>query len=380
MLSSSPLFLVAALAAVQSFTLVTASADAPTITPAPSPTVAKRQVAGGSGTPILSTLKYAYTDLPYQVYPYQVLRGPQFGFNQCNATTLGDSSNCQTLVFNGPDDFCLWGSPDASGLIGNVEAKVVAYCTKPYHGTRVIPPGSISGLQWTKTSGYIQVVGYIKNAGLGLDPSDQGGELDPHGADLQGNPLGGVVYSNGTTDSDGHTLTQVYNWNTFVGGNKFCFKACYNSVSSPDYCENRYDLVGCDYNMPSSAQDGQFTSCDGDVQDVVGVYSVNGQTSTWSMPDPLTTTPPYTPRIPASSNCKTYQSSDLLLAGSSTTSGAAASATGKGSSAASGSKSGSGAAASSTGQSSSAMVASRVPFLSLSLVLGGVFAGGWMVL
>ena len=40
--------------------------------------------------------------------------------------------------------------------------------------------------------------------------------------------------------------------------------------------------------------------------------------STWSMPDPLTTTPPYTPRIPASSNCKTYQSTDLFLAGSST--------------------------------------------------------------
>jgi hypothetical protein len=59
-------------------------------------------------------------------------------------------------------------------------------------------------------------VGFIKNEGLGLDPTDQGGELDPHGADLQGNPLGGVVFSNGTTDSDGHTLEQVFNWNTYV--------------------------------------------------------------------------------------------------------------------------------------------------------------------
>lgn len=127
-----------------------------------------------------------------------------------------------------------------------------------------------------KTPGYIQVTGFINNTGLSLDPSDEGGELDPHGADLQGNPLGGIVYSNGTTDSDGHTLTQVFNWNTFVGGNQFCFKACYNSITNPDYCLNIYDLIGCDYNMPSSVQEGEFTSCEGDVQDVVGVYTTNG--------------------------------------------------------------------------------------------------------
>jgi hypothetical protein len=100
---SAKLLLAATLAvAVHSFDAVLAQ-DAPQITPAPTPTTPeRRQVAGASGTPILSTLHYAYTDLPYQVYPFQVLRGPQFGFNQCNSTTLGDSSNCQTLVFNGP--------------------------------------------------------------------------------------------------------------------------------------------------------------------------------------------------------------------------------------------------------------------------------------
>ena len=98
---SSPLLLVTALAALHSFALASEAPPAE-ITPAPTPTIDKRQVAGGTGTPILSTLHYAYTDLPYQVYPYQVLRGPQYGFNQCNSTTLGDSSNCQTLIFNGP--------------------------------------------------------------------------------------------------------------------------------------------------------------------------------------------------------------------------------------------------------------------------------------
>ncbi|PPQ70899.1 hypothetical protein CVT26_014218 [Gymnopilus dilepis] len=375
MFPSPSLLIATALAGVHSFALASA-AEAPIITPAPTPTIEKRQgVAGGPGTPILSTLHYAYTDLPYQVYPFQVLRGPQFGFNQCNSTTLGQNSNCQTLVFNGPDDFCLWGSPDTNGLIGNVEAKVVAYCTKPYHGTRLIPPGAITGLQWTKTSAYIQVVGFINNTGIGLDPTDSGGELDPHGADLQGNPLGGVVFSNGTADSDGHTLTQVFNWNTFVGGNQFCFKACYNSITDPDYCENRYDLVGCSYNMPSAAKDGEFTECDGDLQEVVGVYTSNGQTLTWSMPDPLTTTPPYTPVIPSSSNCKTYQSTDLFLAAP-TSAGGSAAVTGG----ASASKSGSGAGASTTGKSSSASPVVHVPFA--GILAAGVFAvlGGALVL
>jgi hypothetical protein len=65
-----------------------------------------------------------------------------------------------------------------------------------------------------KTPGYIQIWGYINNLGLNLDPTDEGGELDPHGADLQGNPLGGVVFSNGTIDSTNGVETQVWNWNT----------------------------------------------------------------------------------------------------------------------------------------------------------------------
>ncbi|KAH9483368.1 hypothetical protein JR316_0005474 [Psilocybe cubensis] len=203
--------LIAILSLAISAISVTDSAHSPIITATPTRALANRQVQ----TPILSTLQYPYTALPYQVYPYQVLRGPQFGYNQCNSTTLGPKSNCQTLIFNAPDDFCLWGSPDANGEIGNVEAKVVAYCTKPYHGTRLIPPDAITGLQWIRTSAYIQVTGFINNSAIGLDNKPgNGGELDPHGADLQGNPLGGVVYSNGTADSDGHNLVQVMNWNT----------------------------------------------------------------------------------------------------------------------------------------------------------------------
>ena len=63
---------------------------------------------------------------------------------------------------------------------------------------------------------------------------------------------------------------------SFVGSGIFCLKLCYNNISSPDYCENQYDQLGCAYNMPSRIENGTFTECEGDLQDVVGVYSVNG--------------------------------------------------------------------------------------------------------
>ncbi|KIJ28722.1 hypothetical protein M422DRAFT_269930 [Sphaerobolus stellatus SS14] len=198
---------------------------------------------------------------------------------------------------------------------------------------------------------------------------------------------GGVVFSNGTADSDGTTLTQVFSWNTFVGGNPFCFKACFNSITSPDYCENRYDPVGCDYNMPSTVQNSTFTECDGDLQDVVGTYTSNDQSAshlsfsslpiqliialTWSMPDPFTTSPPYTPCIPASSNCKTFQSSHLFLAAP-TSSSNSASTTGTGSKATgtSGSSGSSVSAGSSVGASGASPTGATFGAMSLHASIG----------
>ena len=96
----SSLFLsVAVLASVHSFTFVAATPE-PQITPAPHQKNLKRQVAGGPGTPILSTIQYPFTALPEQVYPFPVLRGPQFGYNICNSSTEGPNSLCQTLIVN----------------------------------------------------------------------------------------------------------------------------------------------------------------------------------------------------------------------------------------------------------------------------------------
>jgi hypothetical protein len=319
-----------------------------------------------------------------------VLRGPQFGYNQCGAANATAAANCQTLVVNNASDFCLWGSPTANGDIGDVEAKVVSYCTNPQWGGRPIPAGGIHGVQFMRTSAYIQIVGFIDNAALGLDPTDTGGELDPHGADLQGNPLGGVVYSLDTNFSpdNGVTPGQVHNWNLFVGSGIFCFKACFNSITSPDYCQNVYDLVGCDYNMPNALQNGTYLDCEGALQTPVGTYTTNGQTLTWSMPDPLTTDPPYTPVVPSSSQCTTFSSQQLfasLEGGSSGASGsnapsgsASAHLTGSGSGAVSGSKTGSGASPSATG-SGGALSSANLPATSLLVVLGG-FLGGAMML
>ena len=72
----------------------------PRITAAPSQAEIVKRQAGSPNTPILSTLLYSYSALPEQVYPFPVLRGPQFGYNICNSTTQGNASLCQTLIVN----------------------------------------------------------------------------------------------------------------------------------------------------------------------------------------------------------------------------------------------------------------------------------------
>jgi len=229
-------------------------------------------------------------------------------------------------------DLCDWGSPTANGVIGDVEAEVVAYCSKAGHGTRIMPPGTITGAQFMKTSAYIQVTGNFHQSGIGLQTSDSGGELDPHGADLAGNPLGGLVYTNNFPSAkDNTTLIQANSWNNFVGGGQFCIKLCDPTVTSPNYCLNIYDQIGCAYNMPASYADKEFTSCEGELQDVVGVYTSGGQTLTWSQPANVPNSLPWQPRIPASSNCVTYSSEELFAptsTASPTTTNSAPSSTG----------------------------------------------------
>ncbi|GMK54035.1 hypothetical protein CspeluHIS016_0106210 [Cutaneotrichosporon spelunceum] len=301
--------------------LAAASARAaapPGITPAPVALEARQSAAPSTyetTSPLpLTDYFYPYDAQPEQVNPYPILRGPQTGYNRCNSSTEGPDALCQTAVFNSIEDFCFWGAPGKNQTIGDVEAEVVAFCSRTGHGARIFPPGTFKGLQFMRTPAYIQLVGVFDQTAVGLNSADTGGELDPHGADLLGNPLGGLFYSTGFASTNG-TYTQTQSWNHFLGSGIFCLKLCDPSYSTDkNYCQNIYDLIGCEYNMPAdyAALPGQFVSCEGELQDEVGTYVENGQTLTWSQPDPVLTRPPWTPRVPASSNCVTHQSSDLF--------------------------------------------------------------------
>ena len=122
---------------------------------------------------------------------------------------------CQTLIANSLKDFCIWGPPER-GTIGDTEHNNVAYCTQPGHGSRLIPPGTITGAQYVRTPSYIAIVGFFDQEKLNIPANDEGGELDSGGQDMRGNPLGAMVYSNSLPSSMGQ-LTQSPMWHAFLG-------------------------------------------------------------------------------------------------------------------------------------------------------------------
>jgi hypothetical protein len=123
----------------------------------------------------------------------------------------------------------------------------------------------------------------------------------------------------------------------FIGGGIVGIKICDPSGSNPaGYCQHTLDRIGLPYNMPNAAQNGTFEVCDSGLMDIPGVYTSGGQTLSYAQPAEslgAITSIPYTPRTPSSSNCQTYQSSQLFtdfatLAASTT--GASATPTGSG--------------------------------------------------
>ncbi|KAF5344897.1 hypothetical protein D9758_011539 [Tetrapyrgos nigripes] len=259
-----------------------------------------------------------YTAIPYQVDTHTADRGPQAGYNICNSTTEGQTSMCQTALVNHLDDFCLFAPPELS-TIGDTEGEEVAWCTKPGKGTRLIPEGTLQGVQLVQSPGYIQIAGTIDQSKLNIQTTpelDFGGELDSGGQDGRGNPIGGLVYSNAFPSNGGKndSFEQSRHWTFFIGGNTFCLKICDDTQPNAAHlCEHIYDRVGCAYNAPNNAQNGTFERCEGEDMMPVGTYVSNGQTLTWTQPpEGVTPVPPYTPTPAASSNCVTYASSDLF--------------------------------------------------------------------
>ncbi|KAF8752920.1 hypothetical protein RHS01_07486 [Rhizoctonia solani] len=227
-----------------------------------------------TGVVPLTDKKYTWPDVPYQVSPEPVGRGPQFGFNICNSTTENQQSDCQTSFVNSIDDFCLWAPATPNSLIADTEAAEVAWCSKKGHGTRVIPGGALKGVQYLKTPDYVQITG----------------ELDPHGADEQGNPLGGLIFSNAWSNGNNNSFTQVIEWTNFMGGNMFCLKICDPAGKNPaGYCEHIYDRIGCAYNAPAAYVNGTFEKCDSDSMELPGQYVSNGATTTAASSSPTAT-------------------------------------------------------------------------------------------
>ncbi|GAA6003824.1 hypothetical protein JCM10207_006425 [Rhodosporidiobolus poonsookiae] len=370
--------------ATQTSAATRTTAAASTVTAMASATK-KENAAAGSPLP-LTQYTFAYDEVPYQVNPYAVERGPQIGYNQCNETTKGDDSLCQTLVANDLADFCLWGSQTNSSdleTIGDIEAATVAYCTSDNHGARLLKSGALKGVQVLRTEYYIQWTGVIDQTALHIQADDTGGELDPHGADLMGNPLGGLVYSTNLPPSgDNKTFVQAIEWNQFVGSGSFCLKLC--AEKQPDginYCENTYDRMGCLYNAPAAYKEGEFSDCDSELQDRVGIYTgTDGKVSTYSQPPEGTApNPPYQPRVPSTSNCKTYASTALYTAGA-TTAASSASASGSKSASASGSSSGSAAGAQQTGSGGDNAARPSTGLVAASTGLLALVAGAFAVL
>ncbi|KAL7415452.1 hypothetical protein BDY24DRAFT_276849 [Mrakia frigida] len=323
-------------------------------------------------------------------------------------TPVNQTSMSRLVSLNSYDDFCLWGPPVAGDTIGDTEGEQVAWCTKPRNDARVIPDGTITSVHVVKTPNYIQIQGLLDGTKMNIMAGDQGGELDPHGATGEGNPVGGNVTSN-VSGAD----VFYEEWMSFMSVDMFCLRICTaenSTYSAAIMCQHEIDLLGCQWVMPGDYTDDSFTTCDADAAYPPGVYpQPDGSTSTFHQRFTVTGTAPFTIgvtvtpsaaySIPASSNCVTHTSPSNGLAaivtaavssGVASASGAAitsgtgtgAAASGSGTKAAAGVSSGAsatGAAASATGTTASSSAVrgeSRVSFSSAMLVLGAMVLGG----
>ncbi|KAF8897989.1 hypothetical protein CPB85DRAFT_193516 [Mucidula mucida] len=202
--------------------------------------------------------------------------------------TMGTEVNQNSLVrlasVNSVDDWCLWAPPEAGLTIGETEHEVVAWCTKPRNGARVIPDGVITGVSFIKTDFYVQLMAYGDFTKLNIIDGDYGGELDPHGPSGDGNPVGGNVTSNAVTGED----VNYEEWMSFISWQQVCFRICTNANATWDaalMCEHELDVMGCEFVMPGNYQfNGTFESCEAEVAYPPGVYvtAINGDTTEYS--------------------------------------------------------------------------------------------------
>lgn len=236
----------------------------------------------------------------------------QTGTNQCGAGS-NQTSQCQNLWVNSVSDFCLWSPPDPNSQIGTVEEIVVAWCTKGGRGTRVIPDGTLISAHFVETPDYIQVTGTGRFVNMNIQDGDSGGELDPHGADGNGNPHGGLVFSTVWNNGTNGLGEQIHEWTNFMSDQEYCIRVCKEGgAMATSYCQHVYDINGCHWNMPGNYDDG-FDQCMGDSVIPMGLYpQADGTTSTYQ-PRSDPTPPAQNPA--ATSQCHTFTSAAIYAAG-----------------------------------------------------------------
>ncbi|KAI4527836.1 hypothetical protein K523DRAFT_261731 [Schizophyllum commune Tattone D] len=315
-------------------------------------------------------------------YPEGVLASGTMGPMNPPSATLGtelnQTSGARLVSINSVDDFCLFGPPDPNSVIGDTEAYEVAWCTQARNNARVIPDGTITGVSLLKTDMYVQIMGYGDLTKINIAPGDYGGELDPHGATGEGNPVGGNVTTNITTGSD----LNYQEWMMYVSYEQFCFRICTNANStySTEYmCWHELDEMGCEFVMPGNYDiNGTFETCEADVayppgwyptatsdgttlfstfaQYYEGVYTSDGTPVSYTVG--TTVTPDSVAFTPSSSNCQTVStiSNGIDIEAGTTKAGSGnsgSSTSGSGSSTASGSHTSSHAADGTSSHSSS---------------------------
>ncbi|KAH8926465.1 hypothetical protein BT69DRAFT_1347994 [Atractiella rhizophila] len=235
----------------------------------------------------------------------------QYGFNDCFNYPDSSTSKCQTMWINGLDDFCLFGPP-VKEAVGTSEHYQVSYCLKAGHGTRLFPKGTITGASFVRTPDYVQITGTGDFTKINVPKGDEGGELDPYGPDVQGNPIGGLVYGYGP---DGKTVQQFVQWTEFLSDKEFCIRACFTDRL---HCEHIYDEMGCYWNMPATYKTGTFESCKADDAQPMGIYTLsNGVVSTFHQGDKKTPDPH---PEPSSSQCSKKSTLAVATYGATTTS------------------------------------------------------------
>ncbi|EJU02341.1 hypothetical protein DACRYDRAFT_22015 [Dacryopinax primogenitus] len=245
-----------------------------------------------------TSAQYTATYLPSNAPPTS--EQDQSGTNQCGSGH-SQTSMCQNVYINSVQDFCLWAPPSTDGTnstIGETERIEVAWCMKDGYGTRLIPDGTIKGAHFVQTPDYVQVTGFGDFTKMNIPAGDQGGELDPHGADGNGNPIGGLVFG-----SSFGQLQQYHEWTNYMAVDQFCIRACKDSPNAPLLCNHIYDVMGCNWNMPGNYDLGVFENCVGDTGPAMGIYVEGNTTSTFQQGQPVT--PPAQP-APSSSQCSSF--------------------------------------------------------------------------